>query len=307
MIKREKIYAEKATSAQTSLLALINNHHLPFELPKLSQVQSYIYSQKIKILHETYPDISKFIKDISKVRYSENLAADEVFYIESTISEDEVSILFATKALLCNLVNQVAHQPLFLHVNSTYKLIDLRFPVVHVSTETLNHNYRPLCFFITESETTDKIAKMLRLLQNFYRENLNFELRPEYIVSDNADNIISACRKVFGLQFTHLTCLFHLKKGVNEKLKKNILKPYEKTIWYGIKSLKNCNDYQMLTKVWKLIKSHWETNEVPNDFIKVFYDEYIKKNVVWYNGASFAGKGRTNNSLESGKGFNLTF
>ena len=98
LIKIEKIYTMKGVMAQTTLLNIINNNHLPFPIPKLSQIQSYIYEQRLRVLCETYPDISKSIKDICKTKYNQELAEDEVFYIESHVSQHEISILFTTKS-----------------------------------------------------------------------------------------------------------------------------------------------------------------------------------------------------------------
>ena len=49
-----------------------------------------------------------------------------------------------------------------------------------------------------------------------------------------------------------------------------------------------------------IISNYWKDNAVPKSFIDTFEKEYIKKNVQWHYGAAFAGKSRTNNSLESG-------
>ena len=120
------------------------------------------------------------------------------------------------------------------------------------------------------------------------------------MLSDNADCMISGTRKAFSHKVTHITCLYHLKKGIYDKLKKSTMKPYEKTIWYGYKSLKNYSNQQMFNKVWKLIQDLWEERQIPPDSIRTFENEYIKKDVTWFNGCSFSGKSRTNNSLESG-------
>lgn len=311
LIKLNHIYAEKPKKAQTTLLELINNYHLPFPLPKLSQLQNYLYNQKLKILLETYPDIANFVSDICKVRYTPELPQDDIFFLDDTISQDEVSILFTSKSLLSNLFKQEINQNSFFHIDATYKILDLRFPVVHLSTETINHNYRPLFFYITESETTEKIKKMLTTIIDFLKDEYNYIWKPKFVLSDNADNFISACHLAFKHNYSHLTCLFHLKKGINDKLKKETLKDYEKQIWYGIKCLKNCETLAMRNQVWKLVKKYWDDKEVPEEFIKNFELEYIKKKVYWFNGCSFAGKSRTNNSLESGiffsHYFNLNF
>jgi len=72
---RETLYNESTNSS----VSFINNHHLKFALPKLTQMQSFVYKQRIQVLHETYPDISQSIQYICKTRYSEDLPNEESF------------------------------------------------------------------------------------------------------------------------------------------------------------------------------------------------------------------------------------
>ena len=301
ILRFEHLYKEKPKKAQTSLLSFMNNNHLSFPLPSLTQIQSFNWNENIKELRKNYPEVSSFVKEITKVKYSTEIPEDEVFYLENKITEDEVSILFTTKALIANLFKQEESQHSLIHIDSTYKIIDLRFPVVHISTETQNHNYRPVFFYITDSEKIVKIKNMLQVISNFLKETYEYNFHPRYILSDNADNFITACKQHFKENYTHMTCLFHLKKNISEKTRGNSLKAFEKTIWYGFKSIKNCSGIEMKRIVWNLIKNHWEEKGVPDNFIVNFENEYIKKDIHWYNGCSFPGKSRTNNSLESGK------
>ena len=91
------------------------------------------------------------------------------------------------QSLLTNILKQNSNQPSFFHIDSTFKVIDLRFPVVHMSTETLQHNYRPICFFITESETTEKISKMMQLLIEFMKTSFSYDLKPKSVLRNNTN------------------------------------------------------------------------------------------------------------------------
>jgi len=54
-----------------------------------------------------------------------------------------------------------------------------------------------------------------------------------------------------------------------------------------------------LGKAPTIIKPYWKQSNVPEEFIKCFENEYVLKPVEWHYGSGFAGKSRTNNSLES--------
>jgi len=191
-------------------------------------------------------------------------------------------------------------QDSFIHIDATYKLIDLRFPIIQISTETIKHNYRPICFFISEGETKDKLIKMLTSFSTFLKNQFAYEFKPKYIMTDNSDALIGACKDTFGKEYIHMTCLFHVMKRMKEHLRSKDMKDFETKVFYGLKILKNSYNSRFFHKSWELIKDYWIEKKVPNTFINAFEKEYINKDFVWFYGAAFAGKSRTNNSLESG-------
>ena len=106
---------------------------------------------------------------------------------------------------------------MFISIDGTFKLIDLGFPIITLSTETIFHSYRQIAFLIAWSESKQQICLMLRKMTTFLKDNFSFEFKPEYILSDNSDAIISGCRESFNHNFTHLLCHFHLMKAMREK------------------------------------------------------------------------------------------
>jgi len=88
-----------------------------------------------------------------------NLKQDEIFFIYSNIENKEESLLFNAKSLLENAIKQQQYQPSFVHLDATYKLVDLGLPlIIIVSTEKANHNYRPIVFFLSWSESASQIT-----------------------------------------------------------------------------------------------------------------------------------------------------
>jgi len=144
------------------------------------------------------------------------------FFIYSHFQEGTVSILFSSKNLLNNYTKQSQILPPFIHIDSTFKLIDLGLPLIIVSTETLNHNFRQIAFYVSWAESTEQVKLMLTKLSEFYQEKLNTEFKPKYIMTDNSDALIAGCKK-FTHEYIHMGCHFHIYKRMKEKTQNNKL------------------------------------------------------------------------------------
>lgn len=101
------------------------------------------------------------------------------------------------------------------------------------------HNYRPVCFYITWSESTEQVTIMLRELSSFVKDNFNFNLKPKFVLTDNGDAFISGCKSFFNHKYTHLQCHFHLSQRIEQKLKSKLFEETQDCIWFGVKTLKN--------------------------------------------------------------------
>jgi len=162
------------------------------------------------------------------------------------------------------------------------------------------HNFRPIAFFVSWSESSSQVTLMMKKLQDFLSENFNFELKPQYILTDNSDALITGCKKAFGHDYIHLGCHFHIAKRLREKAMSKGMKEKKQILFFGLKALKNSPTLEFFKEIWKIIKKYWQDEEISKELIQSFENEYIKKPVQWHYGTAFPGKSRTNNSLESG-------
>jgi len=152
-------------------------------------------------------------------------------------------------------------------------LIDLGLPIISMSTENICHNLRPIAYMVAKSESTDQISKILLDFQDFLLKRFNYNFKPEFIMSDNSDAIISGCSKSFKHSYVHMLCHFHLYKRIKEKTSKNNLKDLKPNILFGIKPLKNSKDYDFFQHVWQIVSKHWKDINVPQTFIDSFEAE----------------------------------
>ncbi len=300
IISLEKLYLCKPKTCQIKLETLLKNNHILLKVPSIQQLTNYCYKHRSKLIAESYPQIKQYLTEICEKSYSEELKEDEMFYIYSSFQSGDVSILFSTPMLIKNLIKQAQLQPAFIHLDGTYKLIDLGLPVLTLATENVDHNFRPVAFLVASGETKQQINLMLSKLYDFLLTHFSFAFLPRYILSDNSDAIIGGCQTAFSHEYTHLLCHFHILKRLKEKTQSKDLKDFKSYIMFGVKMLKNSQTLVIFQHFWTLIRQYWTEKGIPEKFIKNFEIEYIRKKVQWHYGSAFNGKSRSNNSVESG-------
>ena len=288
VITLEKLYLSRPKSCLSKLSSICENNHLHFKLPILSQLHNYLYRYRESLIAQNYPEVRQYLTEIVQKTYNNSLKEDETFFIYSQFEKGEISVLFSSRALIENIIKQCQHQPSFIHLDATYKLIDLGLPLFIVSTEDINHSFRPIAFFVSWSESTSQVTILLQKLSQFLLENFEFQFKPKYVLTDNSDALISGCQKAFAHEYIHLGCHFHLAKRIKEKSNSQELKEKKIDLFFGVKALKNSPTLPFFKKTWEIIKKYCEEKNVSKSFINIFENEYIKNRF------------RTNNSLESG-------
>jgi len=99
--------------------------------------------------------------------WNDNLKEDEMFFIYSDFREGQVALFFSSKALLKNFIKQSNLQPIFLHLDCTFKLIALDLSLMRISTEDINDALRPIAYFITWSGSIEFAKLLLSRLKKF--------------------------------------------------------------------------------------------------------------------------------------------
>ena len=237
---------------------MLDNNNLTIQLPEIVQLRNYLYRYREQLISNNYPEVKKYLTEIVKKTYNQELKNDETFFIYSSFNNGEISIMFSTRNLIQNLINQAQNFPSFIHLDSTFKLIDLGLPVMIISTENINHNLRPVAYLVTWSESIAVVVSMIKNLTKFLRTHFNFEFRPQYVMTDNSDAFISGIKQAFNHHYVHMTCHFHLMKNLKEKTQKSDLKDLKAEILCGVKFLKNSGSEEFFTHVWKIVKEYWK-------------------------------------------------
>jgi len=193
IIAYEKYFLLKPKKCQTKLRQLIDDNHLPFAIPQHVQLQNYLYRYREKVLAENYPEVSQYLTEICSKQYSPNLELDETFVIYFKCENGKIGFLMSTHALIKNMIKQSQNQQCFIHLDATFKLIDIGLPVMIMSTETIHHNHRPIAYHITWSESKVEVKVMISEMTKFLKEKFEFDLKPQVILTDNSDAFIFGC------------------------------------------------------------------------------------------------------------------
>ena len=275
IITLEKYYLSRPKACQIKLKELIENNYLPLRIPDLVQLQNYLYRYRKDLIASNYPEVKGFLSEICQKTYHAQIGPDELFFIYSHFDLENVSLLFTSKALIENTIKQTTYQPCFIHLDATFKLIDLGIPLIVLSTETIEHSYRPIAFLISTSENIEQTSLMLIKVKEFLKDKFNVEWTPQFVMTDNSDALIGGAKKAFVHNYTHLLCHFHLGKRIKEKTRAKELKELKHYIFFGIKVLKNSTTLEFFKNTWIIIKDYWKEKLIPKDFIDCFEKEYI--------------------------------
>lgn len=207
--------------------------------------------------------------------------------------EDQVwfAVLFTTQRLLRNGVNSKVIQ-----ADSTYKILYEGYPIQLFGTSDINNAFHLIAFGFSSNENQDTYELGFSAIRDGMFELLHEEAKFAVLVSDAAMAIKNAFNSVFPDRKT-ITCWFHVKKNIREKLANN---DNREAIIEDINKLQLCDHGHLFNKASRLFVNKWL--DVENDFIMYFGRQWLSHhNQLWFEGAeSFVPK--TNNGLESTNG-----
>lgn len=179
--------------------------------------------------------------------------------------------VFSTKRLL-NLAKSVN----ILHVDSTYSVNELRYPLVNIGYTDIMKHYHSICIAVTSKETSDDYAYIFKCLKTSIESEYNCIFKPSILVADNDMAISNGFEQVFGTPKNRINCMFHVMsnikkhmKGIPVELKKNIKK--------DINLLVYSPNYDCFKVAAGLIISKYQPYTNTREFLHYFYDNWVLK------------------------------
>jgi len=231
-------------------------------LPTKTQIASYIsYLRKSlvsKYLNNNKDDLKEYL---NKNSWEEVANKGELICLRNNLKTENFYIVVSSKTLLQNVINQKnAMGKSFIHIDCTYKLLTNGFNLLTMGTENEAHNFKFIACCITSQETTTAYENFIKTLQKSFKEHLEFDWSPDYVISDAADSIHNAISKIFP-ESIHLRCFFHALKAVKDKLsrwkvlsEKKELRDNWGLISHNIKLLHKSRTEEDFLELWELVK-----------------------------------------------------
>ena len=112
----------------------------------------------------------------------------------------------------------------FIGLDGTYKLTNIRYPLIVMTTVDLRHHIHPIVFYISNNEDKETYAYFIKATKYSYGMFEKADYNADYVMSDGADYIFNSVSKHF--KAIHLLCFYHLK----EQVRKSNLKDFSKDL-----------------------------------------------------------------------------
>lgn len=196
--------------------------------------------------------------------------------------------IFTTKRLLANASNATK-----LHVDGTYKLNWENYPLLVFGTTDMERRFHLISFALTSNENTAAFEFCFETLKKSAADLLNIIIPADVLVSDACEAIKTAFRRVFP-NSAEVTCWFHVKKNVENRLKSS---PNKALILNDLGRLQLCSDVDVFRYASGLFVEKWIAIE--REFIRYFQKQWLKEGCQnWFEGFMHFTPS-TNNSIEA--------
>jgi len=125
----------------------------------------------------------------------------------------------------------------------------------------------------------------------------NFDFQPQYSLTDAHKGQLKAIKEAFP-NIVRLRCFFHLLQNIHRLIHTHGVRENTHYILWVTNCLKEAQSESEFLATWKILKP--ELKEMTKEkFVEEYEENYVKSEAKWFVGASFIGKQKTNNSLES--------
>lgn len=267
---------------------IIKPYHICQELTSLNvslsaqQVSRIIYRNKRRNAETTLPNLFKLCDLL--ISESRNV------YIARELSRQNPMILLSHRDLLLN-----SKLAVNLHIDGTYKLVDLGFPVIVMGTSDTKGSFHLLAIAIVGEESSESYSWCMNQVFNFYAK-LNIMFYPVHVIADAAPQITRAQKDIFP-EALRITCWAHVWRNMS-KLINSLPKAFQDELASDIHFLQRSRDRSVFIKAVDLLKQKWSNfNSVNQTVVRLVALYCTEDSFSWFEGFSIFAPS-TNNALE---------
>jgi len=195
----------------------ISSEHMPSK----TQLSSFAATLRKKVVEGYLKNNLSSLKDFIDLHsFEKSKTKQDLICLEWRTTPESFSIVMTSKDLLENLLRQKQQiGENFIYLDATYKLMQNRFILLTMGTENINHNFRFVACAIVSHEDTFAYEYFLLSIKKAFKCYYNFNWNPSFAISDAANCISNALKKVFP-NIEHLRCYFHTIKAVKDKIQR---------------------------------------------------------------------------------------
>ncbi|RMZ99193.1 hypothetical protein BpHYR1_051645, partial [Brachionus plicatilis] len=289
---------------------VINKLYVPeIEIPNIRQINNYLQqtlrSHLFGLNHGrgfTHADLENWAS--SKLTVPDNdhtpFVIDYSIQVNDRIpSLSKLKIVITTKKLL-----EIAMKTKHICADATYKLMWHNLPVLIIGTTDTKKRFFPFLLSICSNETHEEFCFIFSSLKKGLLAIFNFEYKPDTLIADGAEAITNGFMECYGYssvnEFNRVMCWFHMKKKVEQELKKNFGdESLIKKIEADVDKMHYAFDSNIFFICVKLFMLKWKKMEGTDKFLDYFKKEWIEStNCGWFEGKALNCPS-TNNALES--------
>jgi len=311
LIEKLELYLKKQIERISTLKTFLGNNYEK-HVPTNTSLSDACYTMKESKIGKQFDNtIGDFI-DLSQKYTLEKVKRDsDLFILELNNDREAFVAVFSCKHFLEHADLQAkAGQPSFLCIDATFNLVRGHFKLIVIGksfyknikliiigTEAPNHAFRHISFALCLHENTESYEFALKATTKYLLRHLNLDYKPKFSMSDAHLGGMKALSSVFP-DIVKLRCRFHLDQNIERKLRALKLKNHIGYVRWVISSLAETKSKEEFLSLWRILEPEILSITNNESFNKYLNDEIINSESLWFNGASFIGKQKCNNSLE---------
>ncbi|CAF2642268.1 unnamed protein product [Rotaria sp. Silwood2] len=276
------------TQGQIKNALSIDYPNIPLPINQLTSLINYTRRRNNPEIFSVY-DFNQWCMNHN---YDDNLLYSTFVPYYSIKNIDDIFVFFTTKQLI-----QQIQCTTLLQVDATYKLTWNNLPLLVFGSSDADRHFCPFGIALVSSDEHSSCFKELFIqLQNISAKYFNRQYTVNYIMADGAPGITKAQQEVFP-QAKRLMCWAHTVRKIREHRK---LVPTDKwnEVDSDIHNLQLCFSDNIFNCAVSLLNLKWNNYPLMKQFQEYFFNEWIKKLPLWYEGAA-CHIPSTNNGCES--------
>ncbi|KAI5148061.1 hypothetical protein ENBRE01_0075 [Enteropsectra breve] len=195
------------------------------------------------------------------------LAENENLLIKLELKDQKPRICISHKNLISKF-RSINH----LHIDATYKLIDLGYPVVVIGTTDTNKHFHLVAICICEVESTGSYIWCMDSLKEFYC-SLGFVFSPNNVVADCALEITKMQQTCFpGTKRT--LCWAHVWRNMSNYITK-LPRHFQADFSNDIKFIQKSSSAIIFDSAYDLLQKKWRAFNTTAEFFNEFSTNYF--------------------------------